>query len=168
MVGGKVVEFYFKRFFSFNSIFFVWILIGQIVYFSLLNGLFSDFFIKIISDISDFVPSIYALGNYDYLFLVLSKYQAASVFALTPILFFVMLFVDFGVKKNEFGESDKLILAFILCLVLGLGIFFSGFNYRGPMNIFRTSFFAFSVFSSVLTYLSAYCLRLAVLIAFRK
>jgi hypothetical protein len=111
-----------------------------------------------------FIPSVKRIERLTNLDVALAKGHASMMLMSMPLLFIGLLFCNVedsvaGVRK----KGKETVAAAILVAVASM-VFVAGFSH----SIGRSSFFAFSILSTLITGLSAYCYRVAFCIATKK
>ncbi len=142
----------------------VWLAFGLAISFCMHQGYLLNFGEFAYSSFGRFIPSVGRIEPISNLDVALVKGHASVMLASMPILFIGFLFCDVeesisGVRKK--AKESQVIAALVAIASL---VFIGGFNH----SIGRSSFAAFSLLSTGLTGLSAYCYRVAFCLATKK
>lgn len=149
-------------------VFSLWIFIGQIIAYSISNGLLIEFGDFLFVNFGIYVPSINRMDKVVFFDNFAAKRFASIILSLMPFLFAVLLFANVEnsisqVRKNKKETSVAWVFFAVGCLA-----FVSGLNFSGPGGVFRNSIYGFGFLATVVTFLSAYCFRIVFCIAFNK
>ncbi len=142
----------------------VWLALGLAISFCMHKGYLLNCGEVAYDYFGRFIPSVRRIEPISNLNVALLKGYASVLLASMPMLFLGFLFCDVeesvsGVRKKAKESQGVAIFVAIASL-----IFVGGFNH----SIGRSSFAAFSLLSTGLTGLSAYCYRIAFCLATKK
>lgn len=142
----------------------VWLAFGLAISFSMSQGYLLNFGEFAYDYFGRFIPSvnrIEPISNHD---VALVKGYASAMLASMPMLFIGFLFCD--VEEIVSGVRKKAKEAQVIATLVAIAslVFIGGFNH----SIGRSSFEAFSLLSTGLTGLSAYCYRVAFCLATKQ
>lgn len=138
-----------------------WVVYGQALAFFMSHGYLVDVGQIVFDGFGKFIPSISRIASNPNLDVTLAQSLASLLLLSIPILFVAFLFCDFEGGVVGVREKGKEVLAVLLLTAIGSGVFVAGFNH----SIAKNGFVAFSLLSTLITYLSAYCYRVAFCIA---
>jgi hypothetical protein len=141
-----------------------WLAYGLITAFYMHQGYLLDFGEFAYDIFGKFVPSVNRIERISNLDVALAKGHASVMLASMPILFLGFLFCDVEDSVSGVRKKAKESQAIAMLLAIASLVFIAGFNH----SIGRGSLVMFSLLSTGLTGLSAYCYRVAFCLATKK
>ncbi|WP_428826162.1 hypothetical protein ACLIKD_18420 [Azonexus sp. IMCC34842] len=153
-----------QKYLSLSILGFAWLIYGLATAFCLSHGHLREFSEFAYDNFGKFIPSVNRIERLTNLDVALAKGHASLMLASIPLLFGGFLFCDVENSVSGIRKKGKETIAVVLLIVIASGIFIAGFNH----SIGRNNFAKFSLLSTLITGISAYCYRLAFCIATKK
>lgn len=149
-------------------LFFCWVAYGQVLGYGIEKGFLINFSSYLFEHAGRLFPSINRLGGEGLFSNLYAQLHASTMLVSIPVLFLFLLASDVeeSVSGVRIKNKEKEVALIFFCVATL--VFFGGFGFSGPSKIFSSSFAGFSLLSSVLTFLSAYCFRMCFCIVFHK
>ena len=153
-----------RKYISLSVVVFAWCIYGQEIGFLISNGLLLEFGQLAHEHFGQFIPSVKRiehLANFD---VALAIGHASIMLLSLPMLFIGLLFCNVEDSVAGVRKKGKETVTVAMLVAIASGVFVAGFGH----SIGRSSFFAFSILSTLIAGLSAYCYRVAFCIATKK
>ena len=141
-----------------------WLVVGLAIAFCLHEGQLQDLGEFAYNTFGKFIPSISRIERISNLEVTLAKGHASLMLASMPILFLALLLCNVEDSVSGVRKKGKESLVIAILITIGSLVFIAGFNH--PIG--RNGFAMFSLLSTGLTGLAAYCYRVAFCIATKK
>jgi hypothetical protein len=154
----------FRRHISLFVIVFAWLSYGEVTAFCMSHGYLLELGQLAHENVGQFIPSVKRIERLTNLDVALAKMHASTMLISMPALFIVFLFCNVEDSIAGVRKKGKETLAVAFLIAIASLVFVAGFSH----NIGRSSFFAFSILSTLITGLSAYCYRVAFCVALKK
>ncbi|MDP2880434.1 MAG: hypothetical protein Q8N89_02505 [Azonexus sp.] len=149
-------------------IFLFWVAIGQFVAYLISNGLLVEFGECLYQNFGVFIPSVHRMDKVVFFDNLVAKQYASIFFFLIPFLFVTLLFSNVEASVSEVRKNKKETYVAWVFFAVGSLAFIGGLNISGPKGIFHNSIYGFGLLAATMTFLSAYCFRIVLCIAFNK
>lgn len=143
---------------------FAWLIYGLATAFCLSHGHLLEFSQFAYENFGKFIHSVNRIERLANLDVALAKGHASVMLMSTPLLFAGLLWCDVEDYISGVRKKGKETVAIALLVAIASLVFIAGFNH----SIGRGNFAKFSLLSTLITGLSAYCYRMAFCIATKK